>query len=389
MAHVNQDDDQAKASSRRHRGHGEGSILERENGKFQAQILVSGRRLSRTCATKKDAQKWIRETLEKADQGMLAIDGRKVAAEAFLDQWLAATKPSIKPKTYQQYEGIIRRHLKPKLGKLKLAGLKPHQLQGLYAEKLEAGLSARTVRLVYVVMRHALDDAVRWNLVPRNVAVATTPPRPSRKEMAVWTPEQARAFLKGVAGERQEAVYHVAVSCGLRVGELLGLRWDDVNLDTGRLQVRRTIQRLGKGIGLVVGEPKSEKGRRQVAIPAPAVESLRRWRVRQLEERLFAGGRWHDEGYIFATRIGTPYEPRNLLDDFVRDSARLGLPRIRLHDLRHTCATMLLTQGVPPKVVQEMLGHSQIAMTMDIYSHVLPSMQEAAALAMERVLAGA
>ncbi len=271
---------------RKHKnGHGEGSFRERA-GKIQARVLVDGRRLTRTFANRTEARKWIRQTLCDRDRGMLPPDDGKISVASFLAKWLGAVKPSIKPKTYQQYEGIIRLHLIPPLGHLRLSTLRADQLQALYANKLAAGLSPRTVRLIHGIARHALADAVRWGLVPRNVADATTPPKPQPSEMHVWSPEQARAFLVGVSNDRLEALYRLALSCGLRIGELLGLRWEDVDLEDGRLQVRRTIQRLGKGTGLITGEPKTAKGRRQIIMPAPAVEALRRWKVRQLEEQL-------------------------------------------------------------------------------------------------------
>jgi integrase len=374
----------------RHRGHGEGSVVQRPNGRWQAQISVGGRRLTHTANSKAEALRWVREHQSRAEQGLLPPDGGKVTLGAFLVQWLRAIEPSVEPKTFEQYSYLVRVHLAPKgsrLADLRLVDLRADHLQVLYAEKLDAGLSSRTVQLMHVVLHHALEDAVRWGRLARNPAKAATAPRTRRAEMHVWSAEQARAFLAGVEGQRLEPLYRLALSCGLRLGELLALRWDDVDLDGRRLQVRRTLQRI-KGKGIVTGQPKSTKGRRQIVLPGPVVEGLRHWRVQQKEERLIAGQRWQDTGYVFTTGVGTSIEPRNLHRHFKQRAERLSLPTIRFHDLRHTCATVLLSQGVHPKFVQELLGHANISITLDTYSHFLPPMAEETARTMERVLLG-
>lgn len=367
-------------------GHGEGSLRER-NGKIQARVLVDGRRLTRTFANKTEARKWIRQTLSDADQGILPADGEKVKVDEFLGQWLAIKKASVKPKTYELYEYVTRLHITPTLGRLKLRDLRADHLHSLYAAKLESGLAPRTVQIAHRMLHGALKAAVQWGLLGRNVADAVIAPKPRRPEMKVWTPAEAAAFLKATADDRMGPAYVLMLYCGLRLGELLALKWDDVDLSSGRLQVRRTLQRLKRGQGLVTGEPKSAHGRRQIVLPGPAGDALRQRKVRQMEERLAAGGRWKETGYVFTTGIGTPFEPSNVDHYFAREVKRLGLPPIRVHDLRHTCATMLLSRGVHPKIVQELLGHSQISLTMDTYSHVLPTMQEEAARVMELALA--
>lgn len=365
--------------------HGAGTINER-NGRFQAQVLVKGRRVSKTFPTRTEAKKWIRQTLANADQGLLPANDGKVTLEQFLSKWLEMTTPSIRPKTIEQYEGMIRLHINPTLGKVRLAALRADHLQSLYGERLTSGLSARTVQIIHMVLHHALKDAVRWGRLPRNVADATTPPKPKRREMAVWTQEQARLFLDGVRGDRYDALYVLALSCGLRAGELLGLKWEDVDLDRGRIQVQRTIQRVGKGNGLTEGEPKTARGRRQIVLPESAREALRRWKVRQLEDQMLHRTRWQQTGYVFTSTVGTATEPRRLKTDFAAHVKRLGLPPLNFHGLRHTCATTLLSRGVHPRVVQELLGHSSISLTLDTYSHVLPTLHEEAATIMERAL---
>jgi integrase len=237
------------------------------------------------------------------------------------------------------------------------------------------------------------NDAVRWGYVPRNVADAVTAPTPQRTEHAVWTAEQARAFIAGVAGERWEAAFILQITCGPRIGEVCGLKWDDVTFDRGAIQIQRSRQRVrrstvtegGPTTEVVDGAPKTRKGARLVLLPTLTAEELRRWRVRQLEERLVAGPLWEETGYVFTHHTGTPIEPNDLHRAFDRVVSRLGLPEIRPYDLRHTCATVLLSQNVNPKYVQELLGHRQITVTMDLYSHVLPAMDHEAANTMERV----
>lgn len=367
------------------RGHGQGSVTRRPNGKWLAQVLVDGRRLSHTVETKREAERWIRETLFKAERGLLPAEAARVTVAQFLDRWLEAKAAQVRPKTLEQYRDFVRLHLKPALGRLRLSELRPDHLQGLYSQMLGRGLAPKTVRLCHATIRAALNDALRWGLIARNPALAATPPRPARRELRVWSAAEARRFLEAVAGARFEAAYYLAIYCGLRIGEIAGLRWEDIDLEAGRLRVRRTLRRVA-GQGLVVGEPKSEAGRRQVVLPGPVVEALRRRRLAQKEERLLAGAAWTDSGYVFTTRTGGALDPQHLCDDFAERVAAAGLPRIRFHDLRHTCATLLLSAGVHPKVVQELLGHSQISITLDTYSHVLPTLQEQAARAMEALL---
>ena len=226
---------------------------------------------------------------------------------------------------------------------------------------------------IRVVLRAALNQARKWNLVGRNVAELVESPRVRRFEIKPLTPEQARQLLDAAKGNRLEALCAVALACGLRVGEILGLRWQDVDLEAGRLAIRQSIQRQ-RGAGLVAVEPKTERSRRTIEVPAPLVAELKAHRVRQLEERLVAGTRWRDGGLVFASAVGTGLEPRNLHRAFKAMLKRAGLPDIRFHDLRHSAASLMLAQGVPLRVVMEVLGHSSISLTADTYSHVMPSL---------------
>jgi integrase len=293
----------------------------------------------------------------------------------------------VKATTFERYEQIARLHLKPSLGRVKLKGLTPAHVRGLYREKLEAGSSARTVRYMHTTLHKALKQAVMDGLIPRNATEAVTPPQSSREEMCPLTPEQAKLLLQVAheAGDRLAALYVLAIHTGLRQGELLGLKWDDVNLEDGSLQVRRTLA-ITKN-GPVLTPPKTTGSRRSVKLTSKAIEALKRHLERQLGEIDRIGSLWSENGLIFASEKGEPINRHNLTRrSFKPLLKRAGLPQIRFHDLRHTCATLLLTRNVNVKIVSEMLGHSTIAITLDTYSHVLPNMRDQAAAAMEEAL---
>lgn len=282
----------------------------------------------------------------------------------------------------------MRRHLTPALGRVKLKDLTPFKVQGLYRSKLDTGLSNSSVRYTHAVLHRALKQAVKWSLVPRNVAEAVDPPKVRREEITPLSPGQSRSFLAAArkTGDRFEALYVVALTCGLRQGEILGLKWSDVDLEAKTLRVNRQLQRHRDGDGLVFSEPKNAS-RRTVPLAATAVEALRRHGKRQAEEKMRAGFLYEDEGLVFASEVGTPLDAQNVVNrSFKPLLKKAGLPSIRFHDLRHTCATLLLAKGVHPKLVQALLGHASIGITMDLYSHWAPAMGDQAASAMEDTL---
>ncbi len=227
-------------------------------------------------------------------------------------------------------------------------------------------------------------QALRWEIVARNAATLVDAPRVPHHEIKPFTPDQARAFLDAIRGDRLEALYSVALALGLRKGEVLGLRWDDIDLEKGTLTVRSSLQRIDGKLTLV--EPKSKQSRRTVAMPQTVASALRLHRARQLQERLLAGSRWQNRGFVFPTTIGTPMDTRNLTRHFKRALSEAGLPSLRFHDLRHSCASLLLAQGIHPRVVMEILGHSQINLTMNTYSHVIDDLKREAAAQMDAVL---
>jgi integrase len=276
-------------------------------------------------------------------------------------------------------------HIRPALGNLKLKNVTPAHVRGLYREKLEVGRSPRTVQYIHVTLHKALKQAVADGLIPRNATEAVKPPQVRKEEIRPLTAEQVKVLFEDVRDDRLESLYILAVHTGLRQGELLGLKWGDVDLEAGTLQVRRTLT-TAKG-GPVLSAPKTKGSRRTVKLSPTALEALRSHLARQLEEIDRVGSLWREKGLIFAAEVGEPlrrqYVTARRFKPLLR---RAGLPEIRFHDLRHTCATLLLSENVNPKVVSEMLGHATIAITLDTYSHVLPTMQESAAKAMEDAL---
>lgn len=380
--------------ARKRRLAGEGSIFERKDkrGGWVGQINLgwqAGKRVRKVVYGRSadEVREKMTALVRDRDLRILPKTGSSPTIADFLKDWLASIKSSIRVRSYERYDGIVQRHLKPAIGRIRLEKLTPTDVQRLLDSKLEAGLSARTVQAIKIVLGAALKQALRWQMVPRNVAQLVNSPRAQSKEMRVLSPEQARAFLTASHGEPLHAVYLLALSTGLRRGELLALKWDDIDLDKGMLSVRRS---LGRSVteGIVIAEPKTRQGRRSLHLSAQLVGALRVHRKNQLERRLQAGADWKDTGYVFTTGIGTSLDPRVIGIDFKRVLEKAELPSVRFHDLRHSAATIALSQGVHPKVVSEMLGHSRISLTLDVYSHSLPTLQAEAAERMALALFG-
>jgi integrase len=289
----------------------------------------------------------------------------------FLTRWLEdSARVSTRPRIHERYAELIKLHIVPVLGSLRLEKVTPAHVQKLINQKLAEGLSPKSVRHVRGVLATALGRAAKWGMVARNVASLTDAPKVVRKEMRAFSPDEAQRFIEAVKGERFEALYLLAITLGARRGELLALRWGAIDFETRTLHVRNSLQRVNGS--LQVSEVKSKKSRRQLPLLDFVAKSLRLQRARQSQERLVAGAGWHDSGFVFTTRIGTPVDPANLLDNFKRVLHKAELPDIRIHDLRHSTASLLIALNVHPRIVMELLGHSQISLTMDTYSHVVP-----------------
>lgn len=381
------------------RGDNEGSVFQRKKtGKWVAQVFIGyrpdGKRdyKTYTCATQREALEKLKAahaTLERA--GPLVT--KRQTVRQFLERWLEdVIKPPRAPRTYESYASESRRNIAPTLGHLQLDKVMPQDVQRFLSHLGQEGgahgqgLSPRTVAYNRAILRKALNQALRWGEVARNAPTLIHPSTVRRHEIRPLDADQAHRFPDAARGDRLEALYTVAVSIGLREGEILGLRWEDVDLDRGMVQVRKQFQRID-------GKPrlcdlKTESSRRDINLPPTLVAQLWAHRIRQAEERL-SRPRWHDWNLIFPSTVGTPLDPQNLTKRFKALLAKAGLPDIRFHDLRHSCATLLFAQGVPLGVVQRTLGHSQVSLTMNTYVHIFPEVQKQAADAMERLLGGA
>lgn len=368
------------------RGNGEGSIYQRKDGRWVGQYTMytaKGPKYRYIYGkTRKEVAEKLAKTIVDRDSS-LVFDAGKMTLGEYLDRWLSdSVRGTVRVSTYERHEEIVRLHIKPSLGRIGLKKLTPAHVRGLYSEKLDSGLAPATVRKIHSTLHKALSQAVSDGMVPRNGAEVKAP-RPTPEEMHPLSEDEAQAFLEAASesGDRFEALYVLAITTGLRRGELLGLRWDDVDLDRGALRVGRALVREGGRHTL--GETKTRRGRRQINLTPRTVNALKAHRKKQLEGKMRLTGLYKDRGLIFASEVGTPMNPENLVKrSFKPLLKKVGLPEIRFHDLRHTCATLLLSRSVHPKLVQELLGHATIAMTLDTYSHYLPSMGDQTAGAM-------
>jgi integrase len=373
----------------RKRGNGEGSITRRKDGLYMARYTVEtaigAKRKTLYGKTRGEVSEKLTKAMADRDEG-LVFDADNLKVGEYLERWLVdSVLDTVRPTTYERYEQIVRIHVRPALGSVKLKNLTPVHVRGLYREKLEAGLSARTVQYIHVTLHKALKQAVQDGLIPRNATEAVKAPQVRREEMRPLSGDQVKVLLEVARGDRLEALYVLAIHTGLRQGELLGLKWEDVDLESGTLRVRRTL--VTAKAGPVLTAPKTKGGRRSVKLTQGAVEALRSHLKHQLQEIDRAGSLWRENGLMFASESGEPLDRRYLTScRYKALLKRAELPMIRFHDLRHTCATLLLSKNVNPKIVSEMLGHASIAITLDTYSHVLPNMRDQAAAAMEEAL---
>jgi integrase len=369
------------------RGNGEGSITKRKSdglymARYTVETATGAKRKAVYAKTRKEVSEKLTAAMVDASKGITADGGPKTMG-AFLTSWLEnSVRGSVRKSTYDRNESLCRVHLIPALGRKKLKTLGATDVAGFYRSRLDSGCSPASVHKMHETLHKALKQAVRWGYMTKNPADDVDPPKVHAEEITPLTREEARRLLDTVQGDRLEALYVVALHTGLRQGELLALRWEDLDLEARKLQVRRTVTKDGGK--LEIGPTKTAKGRRTVKLTRDATEALRGHLDRQLEEIDGLGDLFRENGLVFCSTKGTLINPTNLRKrSFAPLLERAGLPHMTFHQLRHTAATILLLKNVNPKIVSEMLGHASITITLDTYSHVLPNMQDSAVAAME------
>jgi integrase len=369
------------------KANGEGSIYRRKvDGMYVGSITVEDGKRKYFYSKKRQevAEKMNAALLEKR-HGTLVTSSQQTLGQ-YLPHWLEhSVRGAVRLRTFERYEEVVRLHLVPVVGKIRLQALKPQHVQSLKSKKLKEGLSTTTVALIQGVLHKALDDAVKHELLARNVCDLVSPPREESAEINPLDLDQIARLLIAAKGHPLETLLVLALATGMRRGELLGLKWHDIDFGKGVLQVRRILSRLPteiareRGYPYVEAEPKTKSSRRSIALAGFAVDALRKHRALQEKMRRSVGELWEDHDYVFTNALGKHLSPGSgVLVPFKKLLKKAGLPDVRFHDLRHSAATWLLSMGIHPKVVQEILGHTKISMTMDIYSHVLPTMQQGA-----------
>ena len=337
-------------------------------------------------ASRKEAQAALNKVLVEVEERSFVAAAKLTLGEYLKDEWLPAIEATLRPSSFRSYVQHVECHVCPHIGSVQLQKLSGSQINALYAKLAlsgkqdgKTGLSPLSIRHVHAVLHRALKDAVRWERLTRSPIEAADPPSirgDGTRELTTWSAEQLRAFLEATKAERLSPLWHLLAMTGLRRGEALGLRWEDVDLEAARISVRRAL--IPNGATVVVSEPKTAKGRRSVALDPETVAVLKRQAAQQLEDQTRAK-HWSETGLVFTKEDGAAWHPEVVSRFFRQAVTRSTLPAIRLHDLRHTHATLALRAGIHPKVVSERLGHATIAITLDTYSHAIPAMQEEAA----------
>jgi len=370
--------------AKKHRGRSEGSLYQRPNGTWRAQVLLNGKRVSQGFKTKADALVWLRNFQVRIDQG-LDYQASKITLADYLEQWIENHAPALRSTTAHQYRQNIRKHIIPKIGNLQLKDLHLARIEQFYVELVQSGVGIRTVRITHNIMHKSLAKAVRYGLISHNPSHGASLPRYKRGEMQVLDENQVSQFLIAAQDSPYLALYHLAITTGMRQGELFGLKWSDLQWNNAKLHVQRQVQKIpGQGWGFV--EPKTRSGRRTIKLGEGSLFILRQHWERQGLQKALAGHRWKENDLIFPSSVGTPGDPSNLRVDFLRTLEKAGLPKIRFHDLRHTAASLLLNHGIPVIIVSKILGHSKPSITLDVYGHLYHEMQDEAAITIDKLV---
>jgi integrase len=364
------------------RGNKEGSISRRKNGAWRAQVTLDGMRLSYGAKTRAECQEWIKKTIGQIDDGMTYASTTKTLDE-YLAGWLSSIQLSVRRTTWAQYERAIRVHINPHFGQKKVRDLRAEHIQAFYNLLVEKGVGIYAVLKVHDVMRSALTQAVRMGIISRNPAAYAIRPRKPSKEMKIYDESQISQMLVAAKGHRWEALYNLAVTTGMRQSEILGLKWTDVDWRQKTIQVERQLLRKVAGDGIQFADLKTKNSRRTVVLGKQMSVILREHYEKQHAERQAAGDNWVEHGLIFTNSLGGPINHSNLRRNYIQLLEDAGLPHIRFHDLRHTAASLLLNHGIPVIIVSRRLGHAKPSITLDIYGHLIPSMQNEAAELMD------
>jgi len=370
---------------------GDGSIYQRSSdGRWIGAISIgfneSGQPVRKTVSAKtaEAVRLKMREVQRQVDDGLPPPDDR-MTIKQILQRWESdVLRHQVATAAFDNYKSIADHHIVPILGRKRVTKLTPADVDALISTKLDAGLSVSTVRRIRAILSQVLDQAFRWGVVGRNVVTMTKGPKGTRTEGRTLTPAQAKRLLVTAHGDRLETLYVTMLYTGIRPGEALGLTWADVDLPSAVLRVSRSLKR--EGTKLVLGEVKTARSRRSVNLATPVTKSLRLHKKRQAKERRVAGSSWTDLDLVFANEVGTPIDPSNLRRDFKAVSNRAGLGHWHPHELRHSAISLMLGQGVPLEVVADVVGHSSIRMTADVYAHNRPPQRKAAAEAMATAL---
>ena len=361
-----------------HRGRNEGSIYKRSNGTWRAQISINGQRLGYTGNTRAECSEWLRKTLNQVDQGM-TFQSHNLILEEYLTDWFSTKQNTIKSKTAYDYGRLLVNCIYPTIGNKKLKDLTTHGITRYYASLKENGKGIRTIHIIHTILRSSLQDAVRGGIIGRNPCIGALIPKSKPEEMKVLTADQVTRFLVAAESSRYKALYHLAITTGMRYGELIGLKWSDIDWDKGTIKIQRQLQYIPHR-GYEFNDPKTRSGTRTVLLGKTALAKLKE-HYYEYAYRDRTG-----ENLIFVNGIGTKVYFKRFHKDFKRVLELAGLPDIRFHDLRHTAATLMISNGIPVVVVSKILGHSKPSVTMNIYAHVSTEMQTEAAQLMENLV---
>lgn len=378
------------------RGNNEGSIRERKDrGNWEAQISVDGKRVTKTFETRTTALKWVRDMQNQVEAGLTSDGSRMTVGEA-IDKWLENGKDSWQPKTYARYSEVVRLHILPCVKpRQKVLDFRPGDVENILNAAKEKKKGARTQKYILSTLHRLFAFLIARKIITHNPAKAGFKIAYEAKKFPTWTREQTHDFLRIAEGSWHEHLYYLALVTGMREGELLGLLWSDAGLDeaNGYLSISHQLQWLDHPeegeARYIFKTPKTDKSKRLIPIGPETVKRLKQQQQKVTMQKIINADKWQEHNLVFPNMVGNPIDPNNMIKDFHKLSEKAGLTKIRFHDIRHTCATLLLLANVHPKIVSERLGHKDIRITLETYSHVIPSMQGEATQIIEGLVAGA